>query len=98
MEMTMTTRDAPDREMTSVNDRTARPRYDIYQPHLDAPDPSIREAPKSIPVQRVSSNKVLLDPDAMEPGRPYAYESEGEWYAVVKRVDGKLDFYSVPRR
>lgn len=49
-------------------------------------------------VEVTSSQKVLLDPPAMEIDRLYSYRISGREYAAARRSDGRLDFYELPSR
>jgi hypothetical protein len=51
-----------------------------------------------IPVQRVSTRDVILDPQAMEVGRAYSYQLDGSEYVAIRRADERVDFYELPSR
>ncbi len=49
-------------------------------------------------ITRVSARDVYIDPSAMDADQPYGYRLDGVEYVVVRRSDGRLDFFELPRR
>jgi hypothetical protein len=77
---------------TSAADRR---RYDVNNPHFDAPKGVLPHVSTRPIVQVIADDKVILDIDAMELGRPYTYRLGGEWLAAVKRANGQIDFVAI---
>lgn len=49
-------------------------------------------------VTRTGVRDVIIDPSAMEADQPYGYRLDGAEYVVVRRADGRLDFFQLPTR
>jgi hypothetical protein len=84
---------------TSVLPDERPPRYSYPDSYFDTSDPAafiLREPHRPV-IEVTSADSVILDHTRMEPGRPYAYRLGGEWLTAVRRDDGSIDFYAVPR-
>jgi hypothetical protein len=46
-------------------------------------------------IERMSSHHVVVHEDQMLVGRPYPYQIGEDWLVAVRRMDGRIDVYSL---